>query len=71
MTPKETRVTLALISGFLLLAGLLLFFVPAENIWPYVLLFWSVGLGLGIGAAVSNAREINEEIAREKTQAPR
>lgn len=57
---SEVRATLGLIGGLLLLAGVVLFFVPAANIWPFVLMFWSVGLGLLIGTIAS----LNAESAR-------
>ncbi|WNV89028.1 hypothetical protein [Umezawaea sp. Da 62-37] len=55
---SEVRSMLSVIGGLLPVAGVLLFVVPAENIWPFVLLFWAVGLGLLIGP-VPSARKSN------------
>ena len=62
----EVRATLGVIGGLLLLAGGVLFIVPAANIWPFVLLFWAVGLGLLIGTVMS----LNAESERSNTQGP-
>lgn len=61
---SEVRATVALIGGLLLAAGVVLFIVPAANIWPWVLMFWSVGLGLLIGAVASVNAESNRSNAQ-------
>jgi hypothetical protein len=47
-------------AGTLLLfsAILLIFLVPAENIWPWVLLFVSLGGGLVTGSIVSQGEDL-------------
>lgn len=50
----EVRTMLGLIGVLLLLSGGFLFLVPAVNVWPPVLFFWSVGLGLVVGAVMSS-----------------
>lgn len=43
---------------FLASAFVLLFFLPAENIWPWVLLFVSTGGGLVTGSIVSQGEDL-------------
>lgn len=52
--------------GTLLLASavVLLLFVPAENIWPWILLFASVGTGLVTGSIVSQGEDIEARRAQ-------
>jgi hypothetical protein len=51
--PRETVITLQIIGALMVASAVLLFLVPAENIWPWVLLFVSVGLGLCIGPGLA------------------
>lgn len=53
----EVRTMLGLIGVLLLLSGGLLLLLPVVNVWPHVLLFWSVGLGLVVGAVMSSNAE--------------
>lgn len=46
---RETVITLQIVGALMVLSAVLMFLVPAENIWPWVFLFGSVGLGLCIG----------------------
>lgn len=59
MTSEDTRTMLGLTSALLLLAGLITISidaVPAAVAWPFTLLFWSVGLGVGAGVLISKYR---------------
>lgn len=49
----EARRILLTTGGLLVLAGVVLFFVPAANIWPWVLLFEAVGLGLAMPTLIA------------------
>lgn len=56
MTPEDTRVMLGITATLLILAGLATVSienVPAEFGWPFALLFWAVGLGMGLGVLIS------------------
>jgi UDP-N-acetylmuramyl pentapeptide phosphotransferase/UDP-N-acetylglucosamine-1-phosphate transferase len=55
---EDVKRTLVTIGGLLVVAGALLFVVPAVNIWPFVLLFWSVGGGILISFAIGQADEV-------------
>jgi hypothetical protein len=46
---RETVITLQIIGALMVASALLLLIVPAENIWPWVFLFTSVGVGLCVG----------------------
>lgn len=50
---RETVITLQIIGALLVVSAFALLFVPAENIWPWVMLFTSVGLGLSIGPGMA------------------
>jgi hypothetical protein len=50
---RETVITLQIIGALMALSAVLMFLVPAENIWPWVFLFASVGLGLSIGPGLA------------------
>ncbi|HWU12109.1 MAG TPA: hypothetical protein VN520_38175 [Streptomyces sp.] len=49
----SVRVTCGTIGGLLMAAALVLPFLPGLNIWPWVLMFGAVGIGLAAGAYVS------------------
>lgn len=55
---EDVKRTLVAIGGLLMVAGALLFVVPAVNIWPFVLLFWAVGGGILISLAIGQADEV-------------
>jgi len=50
---RETVITLQIIGALMVLSAVLMFLVPAENIWPWVFLFGSVGIGLCIGPGLA------------------
>lgn len=53
MNAYDIRRTVGLTGALLVVAALVLFVVPAVNIWPFVLLFGALGGGLLIGALLS------------------
>lgn len=68
MTSEDTRTMLGLTAPLLILAGLITISidaVPAAVAWPFTLLFWSVGLGIGMGVLIS----INRAAERRRERA--
>ncbi|MDF2968942.1 MAG: hypothetical protein K0Q93_2720 [Nocardioidaceae bacterium] len=57
------RLTKGLMGGLLLLAGLLVFVVPAVNVWPFALGFWAVGLGLVLPVAIQASDGLRGDLA--------
>lgn len=60
MTPVDTRRMLGIIAPLLFLAGiatLAIEDVPASLGWPFALLFWAVGIGMGLGVLISLGSE--------------
>lgn len=57
------RMTKGLVGGFLLLAGVLVFVVPAVNVWPFALGFWAVGLGLVLPVLIEASDGIRADLA--------
>lgn len=63
MTAVDVRRMLGLISALLLVSGVVLLAlddVPASLGWPFTLLFWSAGLGMGLGVLMSLGRDARE-----------
>lgn len=57
------RLTKSVMGGLLLLAGVLVFVVPAVNVWPFALGFWAVGLGLLLPAAIEASDRLRADLA--------
>lgn len=53
---RETVITLQIIGALLVVSAVAMFFVPAFDIWPWVLMFGSVGVGLCIGPGLAPYR---------------
>ena len=57
------RLTKGLMGGFLLLAGVLVFIVPAVNVWPFALGFWAVGAGLVLPVLIQASDGLRADLA--------
>lgn len=57
------RLTKSLMGSFLLLAGVLVFVVPAVNVWPFALGFWAVGAGLVLPVIVEASDGLRADLA--------
>jgi hypothetical protein len=57
-------------TGTCLLASafVLLFFLPAENVWPWVLLFVSLGVGLVTGSIISQGEDLAAQRAAREAE---
>lgn len=65
---REQRITNGTIGVLLCISAILLpLIIPAVNVWPWVMLFASVGIGLTAGAAAAKDAE-NKKFAASATQ---
>ena len=58
---RETVITLQIIGTLLVVSAVLMFFVPAFDIWPWVLMFGSIGIGLCIGPGLAPRRSMQSD----------
>jgi hypothetical protein len=55
---REQRITNGTIGVLLCISAIAVYFIiPAVNVWPWVLMFASVGIGLSAGAAAAKDAE--------------
>ncbi|GAB2818718.1 hypothetical protein [Lentzea nigeriaca] len=71
MNAVDTRRMLAIIAPLLILAGIVVLnieSVPPAFGWPFALMFFAIGIGLGAGVIVSKARETSEQIHHDQAK---
>lgn len=67
---REQRITNGTIGILLCISAIAVYvIVPAVNVWPWVLMFASVGIGLCAGAAA--AKDTENKAARNSAAQPR